>query len=55
MADRLFASSWHACWNDMVQRAVADVNRLDRGLFSDQRWAVRSKTSLRNTLSTWRI
>jgi hypothetical protein len=35
MADRLFAGSWYAAWNNMIQRAVADVDRLDRRLFTD--------------------
>jgi hypothetical protein len=35
MADRLFAGSWYSTWNAMIQRAVADVGRLDRTLFSD--------------------
>jgi hypothetical protein len=35
MADRLFAGSWHAAWNDMVQRAVSEVDGLDRRVFTD--------------------
>jgi len=35
MADRLFGSSWYAAWDNMKQRAVADVNELDRKLFSN--------------------
>jgi hypothetical protein len=35
MADRLFATSRSAAWQNLVQRAVADVNRIDRRLFSD--------------------
>jgi len=35
MTDRLFAVSWHATWNNVIQRAVADVDRLDRQVFSN--------------------
>jgi hypothetical protein len=35
MAERLFAASWYAAWNNMVQRAVADVDQLDRRILSD--------------------
>jgi len=35
MAERLFSGSWYAAWNDMIRRAVADVDQLDRRLFSD--------------------
>jgi hypothetical protein len=35
MADRLFWSSWYAAWNNTIQQAIADVDRLDRRLFSD--------------------
>ncbi len=37
MANGLFTGSWHSVWNNMVERAVADVNLLDRSLFSDPR------------------
>jgi hypothetical protein len=35
MIARLFAGSWHATWSDMIRRAAADVDQLDRQLFSD--------------------
>jgi hypothetical protein len=31
----LFESNWYAKWRDTVQQAVADVEKLERGIFSD--------------------
>jgi hypothetical protein len=35
MAERLFSGSWHSSWNSMIRRAIEDVEKLDRNLFSD--------------------
>jgi hypothetical protein len=35
MGKRLFEGSWHAAWTHMIQRAVGEVDHLDRRLFSD--------------------
>jgi hypothetical protein len=35
MLERLFAGSWYSAWSNAIQRAVADVDRLDRRFFSD--------------------
>jgi len=35
MSDTLFAASWQAAWTNMLDRAVADVNRLERRALSD--------------------
>jgi hypothetical protein len=35
MPERLFSGSWYAAWNLSIQRAVAEVEGLDRRLFSD--------------------
>ena len=37
MRGRLFFQSWYAVWDSIKNRAVAEVNALDRGLFSDPR------------------
>ncbi len=37
MRGRLFFQSWYAVWDNIKQRAVAEVNGLDRNLFSDPR------------------
>src|SRR5215472_6079717 len=37
MRGHLFFQSWFAVWNYIKQQAVAEVNRLDRSLFSDPR------------------
>jgi hypothetical protein len=39
MRERLFFQSWFAVWENLKQRAVADVNGLDRNLFGDPRLA----------------
>jgi hypothetical protein len=33
--DGLFAKSWQAAWQNLIQVAISDVDRLDRRLFSD--------------------
>ena len=35
MPERLFSGSWYASWNHSIQNAVAEVERLDRRVFSD--------------------
>jgi hypothetical protein len=35
MPQRLFAGSWYSAWSNAIQRAVSEVDGLDRRLFSD--------------------
>ena len=37
MRGQLFFQSWYATWDSIKQQAVAEVNGLDRALFSDPR------------------